>query len=173
MSTDLAAQAADIFGADTQARTEEELRSSINQVFQQILTQMRMNVVFISEFTGGRRVFRHVAQSEGVNLISEGGGDPLDVSWCQRVVDGRLPQYIPDAKLDPVAVPLLEGLPFPIGTHISTPLTLSNGEVYGTLCTFSLEPHGSPDQAYLVKLKLIAKMAASRIESLMQRNPSR
>lgn len=166
MSADLSDEATRLLEADETPQTEDDLRRSIDQVLQQILAQMRMNVVFISEFTGGRRVFRHVAHSEGVNLLTEGEGDPLDESWCQKVVDGHLPQYIPDARLDPVAAPLLKGLPFPIGTHISTPLVLSSGTVYGTLCSFSLEPHRSPDPSHLVKLKLIAKMAASRIESI-------
>ncbi|AOS79554.1 MULTISPECIES: GAF domain-containing protein [Hydrogenophaga] len=149
----------------TSDQSDVELDHSIGEVLRLLRERLHMDVVFVSEFVDGQRVFRRVEQSPGVNVIAEGEGAPLEESWCQRVVDRRLPQYIADAKRDPAAAPLLEGLPFPIGTHISTPLVLSNGEVYGTLCCFSFEPHGQPNPEDLSKLKLTARLAAQRLES--------
>jgi len=155
----------------TADQTDTELDHCLGEVLHLLRERLQMDVVFVSEFVDGQRVFRHVEQTPGVKVIAEGEGAPLEESWCQRVVDGRLSQYIANARRDPVAAPLLKGLPFPIGTHISTPLVLSNGEVYGTLCCFSFEPHGQPNPEDLSKLKLTARLAAQRLEHRRQVRP--
>ena len=144
--------------------SDAELDRSIGEVLSLLRERLDMDVVFVSEFIDGRRVFRSVEQAPGVNVIAEGEGAPLEESWCQRVVDGRLSQFIADAKKDPGAAPLLQGLPCPIGTHISTPLVLSDGEVCGTLCCFSFEPSGRAKPEDLNKLKMTARLAAQKLE---------
>lgn len=148
----------------TADHSDVDLDSSINEVLSLLRERMGMDVVFVSEFIDGRRVFRNVEQAPGVNLLSVGEGAPLEESWCQRVVDGRLPQFMADAAREPAATALLKELPFPIGTHISTPLVLSNGEVYGTLCCFSFEPSGKAKPEDLTKLKMTARLAAQKLE---------
>ncbi|MBN9371686.1 MAG: hypothetical protein ABS53_10570 [Hydrogenophaga sp. SCN 70-13] len=155
----------------TSDQTDAELDAAIGEVLRLLRERLQMDVVFVSEFVNGRRVFRQVAQAPGVGVIAEGESAWLEESWCQRVVDGRLRQYIADAKRDPAASPLLKDLPFPIGTHISTPLVLSSGEVYGTLCCFSFEAHGRPNPEDLAKLKLTARLAAQRLETRRQARP--
>lgn len=149
----------------TADQSDTALDSSIGEVLRLLRERMGMDVVFVSEFVDGQRVFRHVAQAPGVELIAEGQGEPLEQSWCQRVVDGRLPQYMADARRDPAAAPLLKNLSFPIGTHISTPVVLGNGEVYGTLCCFSFEPNGRSSPEDLARLKLTARLAAQRLDN--------
>jgi GAF domain-containing protein len=144
--------------------SDAELDQSIGDVLRLLRERLSMDVVFVSEFIDGQRIFRQVEQAPGVNLIAAGEGAPLEESWCQRVVDGRLPQFIADASKDAAAAPLLRELPFPIGTHISTPLVLSNGEVCGTLCCFSFEPQGKANREDLTKLKMTARLAAQRLE---------
>lgn len=138
---------------------------SIGEVLKLLRERMGMDVVFVSEFVDGRRVFRQVSQAPGVQVIVPGEGAPLEQSWCQRVVDGRLPELMADVGQEPAAAALLKDQPFPIGTHLSTPLVLSNGEVYGTLCCFSFEPNGQVGFEDLTRLKLTARLAAQRIES--------
>jgi GAF domain-containing protein len=149
----------------TADQSDAELDQSIGEVLKLLRERMGMDVVFVSEFVDGQRVFRKVSQAPGVDLLAEGQGEPLEQSWCKRVVDGRLPQYIADARQDPAAAPLLRDLTFPIGTHISTPVVLANGEVFGTLCCFSFEPSGRASPDDLSRLKLTARLAAQRLEN--------
>ena len=149
----------------TADHSDAALDRSISEVLKLLRERMGMDVVFVSEFTNGQRVFRKVEQAPGVNVINEGESAPLEQSWCQLVVDGRMAEYVPDARKDPVAAPLLKDLPFPIGSHLSPPLVLSNGEVYGTLCCFSHEPNGSVGFEDLTRLKLTARLAAQRLDS--------
>lgn len=148
----------------TADQSDEMLDQAITDVLKTLRDRMNMDVVFCSEFVDGRRVFRQVANDNARPTISVGGSDLLEESWCQRVVDGRLPRYMADARADPLANALLEQLPFSIGTHISTPIVLKSGEIYGTLCCFSFSPKDNPNPDDLKTLEMTAKLTAMRLE---------
>ena len=157
----------------TADQSDEMLDRTITEVLRNLRDRLNMDVVFCSEFVDGRRVFRQVATSGVRPTIAVGGSDLLEQSWCQRVVDGRLPRYMAEARADPVASALLEQLPFPIGTHISTPIVLKNGEIYGTLCCFSFSPHDSPNPDDLRTLELTARLTAMRLDGRHAKAPPR
>ena len=98
---------------------------------------LNMDVAFVSEFVGDMRVFKHVAPASG-SVIAVGGADPFEASWCKLVVQRKLPQYIPDTAVH-YARGDVQPPPFPIGTHLSVPITLEGGHHFGTLCCFSYE----------------------------------
>ncbi len=136
---------------------------AVPEVLKLLRKNLGMDVVFVSEFTNGRREFRHVDNAPGKDVVHAGDSDPLEESWCQHVVDGRLPEFIPDARLDPVAAPMIPpGLP--IGTHMSTPIVLHDGSVYGTLCCFSMSANPDVHQNDMRKLKYTAQLTAKQID---------
>lgn len=143
---------------------DEDIDSVISDVLRLLRDRMSMDVVFVSEFVNGQRVMRHLDKASGVISLAAGDAAPLEESWCQRVVDGRLPQFIPDATEEPAASELLPALPFAIGTHISTPIVLSTGDIYGTLCCFSLKPNRESTADDLARLRLTAQLAAHKLE---------
>eukprot|EP01034_Spumella_vulgaris_P007062 gene7062-8996_t len=53
---------------------------------------------------------------------------------------------------------------FPIGSHLSTPVVLKDGSVYGTLCCFSFTAHPSLAEQDLKKLQYTAKLTAAKID---------
>ncbi|MBX3611504.1 MAG: GAF domain-containing protein [Hydrogenophaga sp.] len=170
-SDDLSVKVSELLVA-TADQSDEALDQSIREVLALLRERMAMDVVFVSEFVEGQRAFRQVAQAPGVKLLTEGHSDPLEASWCQRVVDGRLPQFMADARQHPAAALLLKDLSHPIGTHISTPVVLSSGEVFGTLCCFSFQPNGQSSIEDLSRLKMTARLAAHRLEQRRQVRPA-
>lgn len=148
----------------TADQSDDQLDSAISEVLKTLRDRLGMDVVFCSEFVNGCRVFRHVETTGIRPTIAVGGSDLLEESWCQRVVDGRLARYITDARRDPIASALLDQLPFSIGTHISTPIVLKSGEIYGTLCCFSFSPQDHPNPEDLKTLEMTAKLTALRLE---------
>ena len=98
---------------------EDAFSDTMSCLVQSVRKRLNMEVAFVSEFTSGRRVFRFVDSQQGVEIIRVGQGDPLDESYCQRVVDGRLPELITNAQLLPAAreLPVTEALP--VGAHVS------------------------------------------------------
>ena len=86
------------------------------------------------------------------------------MSFCQRVVDGRLPELVHDvSKLPDVAE--LPPAPFPVGAHLSTPLVLGDGTIYGTLCCFSFAPNETlTAERDLKRLHMAARLAARLVD---------
>jgi len=79
-------------------------------------------------------------------------------------------RQLPELLRDPLAHPVSAGLPVTrelgIGSHVSIPLTLSDGRIYGTFCCFSFSIHQDLDEADLGAVRLLASMAADYIEEL-------
>jgi EAL domain-containing protein (putative c-di-GMP-specific phosphodiesterase class I) len=126
-----------------------------------------MEIAFISEFAAGDRVFRYV-DADGPCGIQAGDGGPLEDSYCQRVVDGRLPGVITDARALPAARELPVTEAFPVGAHISVPIVLQDGAVYGTFCCFSTRAEPSLNQRDLEVLRVFADLASQNIEQQLR-----
>jgi EAL domain-containing protein (putative c-di-GMP-specific phosphodiesterase class I) len=125
---------------------------------------LKLDVGFISEFAGGRRIFRCVDTSLLDSPVKVGASDPLDESYCQRVVDGRLPELLTNAQLHPEALQLAATTALPVGAHLSVPVRLSDGSVYGTFCCFSSSPNAALGPSEVAVMRIFAELAAIQIE---------
>lgn len=143
--------------------SDELLDTAVSEVLALLRDRLKMDVVFVSEFVNGERVFRYVDAPEGAPVMSPGYANPLEETWCQRVVDGRIPQLIPNVQTY-AGKAQLPTAPFDIGTHISTPVRLGDGQVYGTLCCLSFSPHESVQERDLNNLKSIAMLVAQKVD---------
>lgn len=139
------------------------IENAVPEVLHLLREKMRMDVVFVSEFTDGQRVFRFVDRAPDAPALPVGASNPLEESYCQRVVDGRLPEMIADASALPASLGL-PATPFRVGAHISTAIVLSDGSVYGTLCCFSTQPNDQLRQQELTTLKNCARLVARKVE---------
>jgi GAF domain-containing protein len=98
---------------------------------------LQMDVAFVSEFAGDQLVFRALegdAESFGWRA---GEGFPLDESYCKRVLEGRLPNVVPDARRQESTKDLWVTREANIGSYVAVPVVLSDGRPYGTLCCVS------------------------------------
>lgn len=123
-----------------------------------------MEVAFVSEFKKGRRIFRYVDSSSDAIPVRVGASDPLEDSYCQRVVDGRLPELIQDAARLPNARALPVTAALPVGAHLSVPIRFSDGQIYGTFCCFSRTPDYTLNERDIRTIRLFADMTARYIE---------
>jgi EAL domain-containing protein (putative c-di-GMP-specific phosphodiesterase class I) len=139
----------------------------IRKVLHIVRTHLDMDVGFVSEFVDGRRVFRQV-DARGETLVKEGGSDPLEDSFCQRVVDGRMPQLMRDAALDPSAAALPATQAVPVGAHLSVPLKLRDGQVFGTFCCFSFKGNPSLNKRDLRIMRAFAAIVADAIHEELE-----
>lgn len=141
---------------------DPELDRSITDVLLMLRKQLRMDVVFVSEFVDGERVFRFV--DGGVPLgLHPGDSAPLEESYCQRVVQGRMPELVSDAR-ELVARGELFDPGIPVGAHLSTPVVLPDGRVYGTVCCFSAAAQPDLQQSALACLRQCARLVARKVD---------
>lgn len=147
----------------TPDQSDALISEAVTTTLHQLREHLKMDVVFVSEFCDGRRVFRRVETAPGARVIEVGESADLEHSFCQRVIDGRLPQLVHDVAALPNAADL-PATPFPIGAHLSTPVVLNDGRIYGTLCCFSFAPNSTLKERDLNKLRMSARLTAKRID---------
>src|SRR5918995_4178387 len=116
--------------------TPEEIECMLSDVRR----ALRMDVAFISEFAGDRLVFRAIEGDAGSFGWREGESFPLDESYCKRVLDGRLPRVVPNARREEATRDLRVTTEAGMGSYCAVALVLSDGRLYGTLCCVSHEP---------------------------------
>lgn len=161
MSSPLVAAAAGFAGMPSSA---PGARPSLDRLLHAIRRHLGMDVAFISEFQDGRRFFRHVEIGESPLAIRPGDSDPAEDSYCLRVVDGRLPELIPDACINVEALTLPATRAVPVGAHLSVPIRLADGRVYGTFCCFSHAPNPTLTARDLNVMRVFSDMAADQIQ---------
>jgi EAL domain-containing protein (putative c-di-GMP-specific phosphodiesterase class I) len=148
-------------------------KGSVGSILQNLLNAARlhlaMEVAFISEFEGERRVFRFVDQAEEVQLLKVGSSDPLDESYCRKVVDGLLPQLIHDAQKLQAALEIPATRKLGIGAHVSVPIRFSDGSVFGTFCSFSFLADHTLNERDIALMRVLADIAAGLIEKDIER----
>ncbi|WP_426308218.1 EAL domain-containing protein [Acidovorax facilis] len=138
-----------------------------------IRTHLDMDVAFISEFRDGRRFFRHVDSRSPNGPVEVGGSDPLEESYCLRVADGRLPELMTDACMNAEALTLAATRALPVGAHLSVPIRLADGRVYGTFCCFRQSPDGSLTHRDLGMLRVVAQMVGDQIQQELSASDAR
>ncbi len=137
---------------------------NVDRVLNAVRTHLGMDVAFISEFGGRYRTFRHVVGSLDPMPLQPGDSMPLDEGYCLRVVDGRIPQLIPDTGAVPAAMMIPDTVQLPIGAHLSVPIRLVDGRIYGTFCCFSLRPNLSLNERDLQMMRAFAELLAYQID---------
>jgi len=165
---DLSVQVSELLVA-TADSADEAIDQAVPAVLRLLRERMKMDVVFVSEFVDGQRVVRHAVNPPGQEWLPEGAGMPLEESWCQRVVDGRIPELVRDAASDPATAGL--PAPFPIGAYLSTPIVLEDGTVYGTLCCFSFSANEDLNERDRKNLRFTAQLAASKLKPRSETRP--
>ena len=132
---------------------------ALSSMLELIREQLGMDVFFVSEFVDGHRVFRHVATAPAMAIIHVGDSHTMEDSICQQVLDGRVPNLAHDLRVLRTRQPLPE-VTKPIGTHISVPVVMPDGSIYGTLCGFAVERTVDLSERDVRRLEVAAQATA-------------
>ncbi len=142
-------------------------RSAADQQIADLLVTAKksldLSVAFLSRMDGTTQHLEVVETSVPV-LVQEGAKVRQDTSFCQAILDGRLPAVIPDVKRSPTAMALPSARIPRIRSYVSTPVHLSDGSLYGTFCAFGFTSDkqlGKRDEALM---KVLASATAVIVE---------
>lgn len=142
--------------------------NSTDALIQSMLHGLRialdMRVGFVSEFSNGRRVFKYVDADQDFSPFFAGDSDPLNESYCSHIVSGSMPEFMADARQNPLALQIPATLRLPVVAHMSAPIRFSDGEVYGTVCCFSDQVNDALMERDLSLLRLFSDFVAKMIE---------
>ena len=142
-------------------------RSAADQQIADLLVTAKksldLSVAFLSRLDGTTQHLEVVETSVPV-LVQEGARVRQDTSFCQAILDGKLPAVIPDVTRYPEAMKLPSARIPRIRSYVSTPVHLSDGSLYGTFCAFGFRSDkelGKRDEALM---KVLASAAAVIVE---------
>lgn len=128
-----------------------------------IRAHLGMDVSYVSQFDGDRTIFRVVDAPGLEHVIKPGDSRPLDDVYCRHILEGRLPQLMPDTAAEPVAAAMPITQAIPIGKHISAPIRMPDGSIYGMFCCLGFGADRSLRDRDLQMLKAFADLAAFEI----------
>lgn len=136
----------------------------INRTMAMAREVLGMDVAFVSEFAGDRMEFRALEGDAESFGWQEGGSVPLEGTFCKRVVDGSLPNVVPDAMSDGRVNGLEVTREAGIGSYVGLPLRFSDGRVYGTLCCLSHSPEAHLRERDAKFMEVLARLVAEQLE---------
>jgi len=141
----------------------------VEQVLDLVRSNLRMDVGFISELNDGNVFVRHMSMRDGGLPITVSDSIALAEGYVRNIVEGRLPELIPDTAALPEAMAIAVTREVPIGSHLGVPIRLRNGQVYGTLCCFNFQANAALDKRDLQMIKVAADFVAYQIGVDLQR----
>jgi EAL domain-containing protein (putative c-di-GMP-specific phosphodiesterase class I) len=152
---------------DERRQSMRRKRSAADQQIADLLVTAKesldLSVAFLSRLDGTTQHLEVVETSVPV-LVQEGAKVRQDTSFCQAILDGRLPAVIPDVKRFPEAMALPSARIPRIRSYVSTPVHLSDGSLYGTFCAFGFTSDKQLGKRDLALVKVLASAAAVIIE---------
>lgn len=122
-----------------------------------------MEVAYLSEFVEGRSIFRAVDAPGLEHLIKVGDSRSLDEVYCQHILEGRLPELIPDTADEAIAVAMPITKAVPIGSHVSIPIRKPDGSPYGMFCCLSPTPNRSLNPRDLDVMRMFSDVVSREI----------
>jgi EAL domain-containing protein (putative c-di-GMP-specific phosphodiesterase class I) len=139
----------------------------VDGVVKRVLAAMRahlgMEVAYVSEFEQDRVVLREVVAPAREDQIQIGFCTPLESSFCYHVREGLLPELITDISAEPVAMALPVTQQHQIGRHMSVPIRLQDGSIFGMFCCFGHAADPSLHERDLQVMKAFADLMAFEI----------
>jgi hypothetical protein len=110
-----------------------------------IRAYLGMDIAYVSEFVGDGIVLRQVDAPGLEGVIKVGDCHSTDDGYCDRILEGRLPQLI--------------------GKHVSVPIRLADGKVHGMFCCLGFKPDDSLGERDLQMMQVFADLAAFEIDT--------
>lgn len=150
-----------------------ELRKGIDSILCSVREHLGMEASFVSEFTHGQRVFRNIQTRAGFRFASVGDGDPLEESFCHWVAEGKIPGLMRDAAQNRFAARMPATRELPVGAHLSVPIRLRDGKVYGTFCCFSTKADKSLNERDMAVMRAFADLAGQLIQERIDHDRDR
>lgn len=155
-----AAIAAGPSDADASARSGD---AAIARFLRAARTHLDLQVAYVSEIVGEDSVFRHVDAPGLEHLVKPGDRKSLDDVYCRHILEGRLPQLIPDTSELPLAAAMPITAAVPIGAHVSVPLRMPDGALYGMFCCLGPASDPTLNLRDLAMMHALSELAGQEI----------
>ena len=155
------------FGLEGLAELARLKLDSSTEAVERILSLARsaldMDVALVGTFDGDFLVRAIDGDGEWFDL-EVGDSIPAAETYCQRMVQGDLPQLVHDAAADERTADLPVTRESGIGAYVGVPIRLWDGTLYGTLCCLSRAAESSLNLRDVRFMRVLAEIVADQLD---------
>ncbi len=123
-----------------------------------------MDLAYYTRHTETEQQFQAVSGDHASFGVDASTRMALEQSYCHHILEGRLPNLMPDVAAVPVAAALPVTDAARVGAYVSVPITLADGDLFGTLCCAAHEARPDLTEQDLHFLRLLARLIADRLQ---------
>ena len=131
-----------------------------------------LSLAFLSRMDGTTQHLE-VVESALPLVFRDGATQRQETSFCQAIMDGRLPPVMPDVRQFPEAMKLPAARMPRIRSFVSVPVVLSDGTVYGTFCAAGFAADKELTRRDRALMDVLSHAAAMIIEPEVQERAER
>ncbi len=142
-------------------RTDSE--EQVAELLRTAKSSLQLSVAFLSRMDGTTQHLE-VVESSVPFLFKEGAKQVQATTFCQAILDKKLPPVIPDVRAFPEAMRLPAARLPRIRSYVSVPVVLSDGELYGTFCAAGLTSDKELSERDKALMDVLAHAAAVIVE---------
>ena len=146
--------------------TRPDGRGLVERILVAARETLGMQLSYLSQWQGDELVYRRLERS-GPGFLADvevGAREPLEDTYCKRVVDGVMPPLVADARNDQRTREFFADYDPQIGAICSVPLVLSDGRLWGTFCVVGGAADPRLAERDLAFMQILAQLAADDIE---------
>jgi len=144
-------------------KTRSDAEQQVAELLRTAKDALGLSVAFLTRMDGTTQHLE-VVDSDIPFMFREGAKLRQDTTFCQAILDGRLPAVIGDVREHPAAM-ALPAARFPrLRSYVSVPVRLSDGSLYGTFCATGLTTDKGLTRRDQALMTVLASAAAVIIE---------
>ena len=121
-----------------------------------------MDASYITTIDARHQTIHAIVGDEDTAARYTGTVFPLEQTYCMRMLNGEIPNIVPDTRAEPAISDLDVTREF--HAYVGVPVRLSDGRVHGTLCCVSHEPRTGLGSEDLRFMETLAGIVATRVE---------
>jgi GAF domain-containing protein len=123
--------------------------------------RLHMEASYVTTIDSEKQTIEAIVGQTSTPVVS-GTEVPLEETYCVRMLNGEIPNVVPDTRAEPALRDLWATQH--VGSYVGVPVRLSDGSVHGSLCCVSKEPYSGVGEAELRFMRVLAGIIATRIE---------
>jgi len=158
----------DAASAETLRRVAEVLGARGRELVDAAIVAARdllgMELAFVSQLTADEQIYRYVSGDGSSFGLPQGHVSPQEHGYCVRMVDGEIPNVVPDVRADPRTSEIVATVACGVGAYVGVPLRLSDGQLYGSFCCLSHQAHPELGTAARGVMALLARLVGDELE---------
>lgn len=147
-----------------------ETRTLMRDAARALRLHLGLEVAFVSRIQAAVRKLIAVDVRPGSEEVATatriwpGREDPIDDTFCHRILIGELPPVMENAMDNPVVSAMLTPKSVRIGGYVNVPVRAGDGGLFGTICCFSAEAEPGLGRRDVEVMNLVAELLGRRLD---------